>query len=321
MLRLRRSKSRYLPQLMINKTLNTKRSVMYTDFSSIDREALARDIDAMRDEIGDPTQADLEHLKKVERWGRIAAIFGYSIAWLIPFNPIAALLISIGNITRWANVAHPVLHGAYDKVPGVPKRYTRKGFAHGKRRRLADWLDWIEPKAWIHEHNIMHHYHLGELDDPDHIEHNMTWLRESRIPMALRYLIVIVFAGIWKLAYYAPNTLKILGNKRRRRQGLEEHDSFLRRDAWSPFGEDGRQLWLNFYLPYALFRFVLLPAPFLLISPQAALNVLFTSLLAELFANLHSFLVIIPNHSAADIYRFDPVRLQLDRRQLSTRPL
>ena len=222
----------------------------------------------------------------------------------MPFNPISALLISTANVGRWANVTHPVMHGAYDKVPGIPKHYTRKGFAKGWRR-IIDWLDWIYPEAWDVEHNNMHHYRLGEKDDPDNIEHNLEWLRNSRIPMWLRYTIVVLFAGVWKAAYYAPNTLKILGNLERRKKGIPEVDSFIRADAWNPFTKDGADLWFKFYMPYFLFRFMFMPALFFPLGTEAVMNVLFTSILAEVFANLHSFLVIIPNHSAADIYRFE----------------
>jgi len=277
---------------------------MTIDYAAVDKKQLAEDIDAVRAKIGPPTTEDFQHLKKMQLWGRLCALLGYATAWLVPFNPISALLISIANVGRWANVTHPVLHGAYDRVPGVPKHYTRKGFAKGWRR-IIDWLDWIYPKAWEIEHNNMHHYHLGEKDDPDHIEHNMEWLRNSNLPMWLRYSIVILFAGIWKAAYYAPNTLKILGNAERRKKGLPENDSFIRADAWNPFAKDGRDLWFKFYLPYFFFRFVFLPLLFLPLGIEAVLNVLYTSLIAELFTNLHSFLVIVPNHSAADIYRFE----------------
>lgn len=277
---------------------------MIIDYAAVDKKQLAKDIDELRATIGAPTEEDFQHLKKMQLWGRLCALLGYATAWLIPFNPISALLISTANVGRWANVTHPVLHGAYERVPGIPKRYTRKSYAKGWRR-IIDWLDWIYPEAWEAEHNRMHHFHLGEKDDPDHIEHNMQWLRNSSIPMWLRYGIVALFAGVWKVAYYAPNTLKILGNVERRKQGLAEKDSFIRVDAWNPFSRDGANLWLKFYLPYFFFRFVLLPFLFFPLGVEAVMNVLFTSILAEIFTNLHSFLVIIPNHSAADIYRFD----------------
>lgn len=277
---------------------------MQINYAQVDQKQLAADIDEIKKTIGQPTVEDFQHLKKIERWGRISAFLGYSMAWIFPLNLLGAVLISIGNTCRWANVAHPVLHGAYDKVPGVPERYTRKGFARGWHR-LFDWMDWILPAAWDREHNKLHHYNLGEESDPDNIEINMEWLRNSNMPMWLRYAIVIFFAGIWKLAYYAPNTLKMLANEERRKNGGVEYDSFLRADAWNPFKEDGFRLWFGCYLPYIGFRFVLMPALFLPLGMDAVTNVFYASLLAEFLANLHSFLVIIPNHSADDIYRFE----------------
>jgi Fatty acid desaturase. len=150
-------------------------------YLSVDRQQLANDIDELKKKINTPSQEDFQHLLKVERWGRLCALVGYLTAWIIPFNPLSALLISTANMTRWANVTHPVLHGAYDKVPNIPKRYTSKGYAKGCRR-LFDWLDWIHPEAWDVEHNNLHHYRLGEDEDPDLIERNMKWLRESKSP-------------------------------------------------------------------------------------------------------------------------------------------
>ncbi len=277
---------------------------MSIDYASVDTKQLAQDIDQVREAIGAPNLEDFQHLKKLQMWGKICAFLGYATAWIIPFNPFAALLIAIANVSRWANVTHPILHGAYDNVAGVPAHYTREKYAKGWRR-VIDWIDWIYPAAWQVEHNNMHHYHLGEKDDPDNIEHNMEWLRQSSMPMFLRYAIVIFFAMIWKIAYYAPNTLKILGNAERRKRGEEEVDTFIRKEAWSPFSKDGYDLWVKFYLPYFFFRFVFMPLLFLPLGVEAVMNVLYTSILAEVIANLHSFLVIIPNHSACDIYRFD----------------
>ena len=277
---------------------------MGINYSQVDQVQLAKDVDAIKETIGTPTTEDLNHLKKVELAGRLSGVLGYAMAWVFPLNILGALLISTANVTRWANVAHPVLHGAYDKVPNVPDRFKRKHFAKGWRR-VIDWLDWIDPPAWDYEHNKMHHYNLGEDVDPDNIEINMTWLRESKLPMWLRYFIIIIFAGMWKIAYYAPNTLKMQANAERKKRGEKEHDSFLRLDAWSLFGEDGFRFWTRCFLPYFGFRFVFMPLLFLPLGSDAVLNVLLASLLAEFFANIHSFFVIIPNHAADDIYRFE----------------
>jgi fatty acid desaturase len=50
---------------------------------------------------------------------------------------------------------------------------------------------------------------------------------------------------------------------------------------------------------------MLIPGLFLLISEQAALFVLINILGAEMLTNLHSFAVIVTNHTGDDVYRFD----------------
>ena len=270
----------------------------------IDRAKLAEEITAIQKRImvdSDPAD-DLRHLKKMELWGRICTWLGYATAWIIP-NPISALLISQGIFTRWALITHPISHGGYDRIPGVPLRYTSKGFASGWRRYL-DWSDWIHPDAWHQEHNSLHHYNLGERTDPDQVQFNMRWLRESGMPMWLRYLIVAVFACFWKAAYYAPCALMELRRARAKRKGETAPDTFISREAWSLFSPHGRELWFKYYLPYLGFRFGLLPALFLPIGREAAFFVLVNSILAEIFTNLHGFLVIVPNHTGDDVPLF-----------------
>jgi len=286
----------------------------YVQYDKVDKEQLQSDIDAVKESIGAPTWDDFQHLLKLERWGRVLSFCGYLMIallsylessteilspllfWVIAF--FAAFALGVGNLSRWANVAHPILHGAYDKVPNIPYRYTKAGFARGVRRYI-DWLDWIKPEAWAYEHNIMHHYHLGEKDDPDNIEHNLRAI--EKFPRWLKYLFVYLLAATWKLSYYAPNTLRILSNKENRKQNLQESYKL----EYSPFKRNGFELWKNYVLPYALVRFVLIPCLFLPLGSEGVLNALLITVMAELIANLHSFLVIVPNHSAGDIYRFD----------------
>ena len=291
-------------------------SHQYTPYDQIDKEQLKKDIEEAKATIGDATEEDFQHLLKMERWGRMATFSGYFLIALISalelttagINPImfwflaivSALLISTGNVGRWANVTHPVLHGAYDKVPNVPAKYTKKFYAKGARRYL-DWLDWITPDAWSFEHNIMHHYHLGEADDPDNVERNMQWLIQSKTPMWARRLFVYLFAGTWKFTYYAPNTLRIIQNKKLKEENKKEILDY-EFDPRTPFGFE---LWWNYYIPYGTIKFIVIPALFLPLGVTAVLNALAIVVIAEFFANLHSFLVIVPNHSAEDIYMFN----------------
>jgi len=289
---------------------------IYTDYRDVDQKQLQIDIDAIKKNIGATTWEDFEHLLKLERWGRASTFSGFGLIvliiylsssaygisslffWSIGF--FGAFLMGVGNISRWSNVTHPILHGAYDKVPNIPKRYTKDGFAQGNRR-FIDWMDWIKPDAWAFEHNIMHHYHLGETDDPDNVEKNLVWLHEAKMPNWTKYTVVYLFALTWKYTYYAPNTLRILENKERQKKKLPDTLDY----ELSPFSKNGRALWLEYYLPYASFKFLLVPFLFFPLGGlTAVLNVLILMIIAEVFANAHAFLVIVPNHSAEDIYQF-----------------
>jgi len=288
----------------------------YARYEDIDKEQLQRDIEEVKAQIGAPSKEDFQHLLKLERWGRTFSFLGYLLILIISLIEmtdlnmgslgfwslaiLSAILIGVGNTSRWANVAHPVLHGAYDKVEGVPYRYTKSGFAKGKRR-FVDWFDWIKPAAWSYEHNIMHHYHLGEDEDPDNIEVNVDLVRTSTIPVIFKYIFVGILAATWKFTYYAPNTLRILENKERRKKNQAEVTDL----EYSPFTANGRELWKSYILPYLIVRFVITPLLFLPLGMQAVYTALTILLMAEVMANLHSFLVIVPNHSAEDIYRFE----------------
>jgi len=118
--------------------------------------------------------------------------------------------------------------------------------------------------------------------------------------MFLKYSIVYGFAAFWKVLYYAPNTLRILQNK----ENKTVNDPRATKYSFSPFTPSGRELWLNYYLPYGLFEFLFLPLLFLPFGLAMVLKVFALLVIAEAFANIHSFLVIVPNHSAEDIYQF-----------------
>ena len=122
-------------------------------YKNVDREALAKDLDAIYKEISERTnEDDFKHIKKMERWGRACSFLGYATAWIAP-NPLSALLISQGSFTRWTQMTHPIVHKGYDKIENIPERYTSKKFAQGWRR-FIDWPDWITPAGWHQEHDI-----------------------------------------------------------------------------------------------------------------------------------------------------------------------
>jgi len=276
--------------------------VSLNSYQTVDRKQLAKDLDAIhKDVLSRIGKDDFTHLKKMERWGRICSCIGYATAWIFP-NPISALFISQGSFTRWTQMTHPIVHKGYDKIANVPDSYTSKKFAQGWRRFL-DWPDWITPDAWHEEHDVLHHYNLGEKRDPDHLQHNMEWLRQSKIPIFLRFMIITAFTGIWKIAYYTPRTHKELHLSRARQKG--ESTTITRRNSWSPLNKRGRALWLQSLLPYIAFRFIFLPLLFFPLGSSAVISVLLTSIMAEIFTNMHSFLVIVPNHAGDDVMMFE----------------
>ncbi|WP_434390805.1 fatty acid desaturase family protein [Melittangium boletus] len=260
------------------------------DPSTVDLEAFLRDVRALRAEI-DATvgEEDLAHLRKIERWGRAATALGAATCWLGP-NPLSMAALSLGRSTRWL-LMHHVGHRGYDRVPGAPAERTSKGFAKGARR-FVDWFDWMLPEAWMFEHNVLHHSHTGEDADPDLLERNAEGsLRREDLPLALRYTQLALLAITWRASYYAPETLASLRRKRR-------PDGPLTREEWAEVLRSG-------YAPYALWHFVGLPALFLPLGPWAAFSTWCNSLGAEVLTNLHTFLVVGPNHTGEDLYRFD----------------
>lgn len=294
---------------------------MEFDLSRLDRKGFAAELGALRKEItASLGEADLAHLRKMERWTWLSSLAGYATAWIAP-NPFSVFFMSVGTFARWTSLAHPISHRGYDKVPNVPARYTSKVFGKGARR-FIDWFDWILPEAWHEEHDLLHHYNLGERTDPDRVETNFAWLRDSKLPMPLRYALVLFLGMTWKWLYYAPNTIQEQGVARARREresAPSEGTSLLNARFVDPRDPLARTLWLKSLVPYALWKFVVLPALFLPLGKLAFASVLLNSVFAELLTNLHSFVMIAPNHAGEDLYQFDsPIA---DRDEFSIRQI
>ena len=270
------------------------------DPRTVDLDALARELAEIRRDLdADVGTDDVAHLKKIERWGRTCSLLGYGTAWLAP-NPLSAMLISQGLLTRWL-LMHHISHRGYDRVDGLPEAYTSKRFGRGWRR-MVDWMDWILPEAWHEEHDFLHHYNLGEDKDPDLLERNAAWMKEKDLPPWLRKIMIGGLATSWKWFYYAPSTLDALRQARSRRTNTTDQGPA---SLLNPLSSGGRELWKRSILPHAAWRFGAIPALYAPLGPMAVTNVLLNSLGAELINNLHSFLIIGPNHTGDDLYRFD----------------
>ena len=265
------------------------------DPTRADWDGLTEALDALGRELRqEDADGDLPHLHKISRWGRACTAIGWATAWIAP-NPVSIVALSTGRMARWAMIGHHVGHRGYDRVGG-PKG---KPFAEGGRR-LLDWFDWLVPAAWKHEHNVLHHYRLNEWRDPDLVESNLDWLRNSGMPLPRKYVVVAFFASSWRWFYYAPNTLAEL-----HRAGDDRDDVDRNAWTWSPLRPAGRDLWFKSILPYGAVQFGLLPLLFAPLGLWAAGSALVNSLLAEVLVNLHTFAIIVPNHAGGDLYRFE----------------
>jgi len=258
----------------------------------IDWQGFMQELETLRQQIdAELGPQDLAHLYKIESWGHLATLVGLLSAGLGP-NPLSMAGLSLGRTTRWL-LMHHIGHRGYDRIPAVPKRYTSKFFGRGWRRWL-DWADWMSPESWKYEHNVLHHTHTGQISDPDLLERNTEKIRSSGWPQPLRTALMLALGTVWKPVYYAPSNLHAL------------HDKVPKGEAgeYQLDAESIKELIFDGYLPYVLLQFVLLPALFLPAGPWAAHSALLNSLGAELLANFHTFLVVGPNHSGDDIWRF-----------------
>ena len=263
----------------------------------VDASGFAADVRSigtrLRGEVG---QKDFRHLRKIERIGRLATILGFSTAWIFP-NPFSAFLIAQGMIVRFT-IGHHIGHGAYDRIKGIPERYTSKVFARGWRR-FIDWPEWWTHGAWLHLHNRLHHPNTQDANDadlmnPDHFSH---------VRLAFRYLVLAFFTMTWKFSYYAPYMEQEWIRHRRRDERVRPYE-FRPGDILDIANRDVGRLWLRRYLPYLSYRFAL---PTLLCLPfglGAATNVLLTIVLAELIHNTQTFVCIRSSHSAPDLPMF-----------------
>lgn len=240
---------------------------------------------------------DYWHMRKVGWFGTLC-FFTAIVTIVAEIYLASVLLFAFSLMIDWL-LMHHIGHGGYNKIKSIPRRFHSKYYAQGWRR-FIDWFDWIKPSAWNHEHNYLHHSFTGESKDPDLVERNLDWLANSTVPRAIKWLVLLVFALTWKVTYYSARTLSFYkGNK-----PIHFGNFFdLRHRAQ-------RTLWLELFLPYALFHFVFLPILFeyLLGIGQAYLWCRFV---AEILHNLHTFIIIVPNHAGDDLHRFENV----DRKQ------
>eukprot|EP00437_Effrenium_voratum_P033236 CAMPEP_0181477974 /NCGR_PEP_ID=MMETSP1110-20121109/42498_1 /TAXON_ID=174948 /ORGANISM="Symbiodinium sp., Strain CCMP421" /LENGTH=445 /DNA_ID=CAMNT_0023603303 /DNA_START=49 /DNA_END=1383 /DNA_ORIENTATION=+ len=325
------------------------KSEKYILDSSFDPDKFLADITAAKAAVGEATEEDATHMQRIVFISQVLLYGGHALllvsaamswgALTVATCFVGACMISFARCMKWAIIGHHVCHGGFDKLqkshPNVlPSHYKRGVFAIGARR-FFDWLDWMLPQAWDVEHNKAHHYYLSEEKDPDLVESNFESVRVAALPKALKYMNMIVWLFIWKLAYYSPNTFKelVLSKKegwmaRNWPKGCKPTDPVIVLHALRMPVEallTGRVqdsiFWLVFFAQWfgvilPMMASVALPAAWPLVlayvghwpgatSPrEAAVRLLAASVVADMLSNAHSFIIITCNHSGGDLYRY-----------------
>jgi fatty acid desaturase len=295
-------------EIFILKKINFIYNIMFFDKSKFDKKIFEKELNDLAKQIREEEcDDDMTHLNQIINWTNIFGLIGLFTCWY-SISIIPIICISTYTFAKWTIIGHHTCHGGYDKV-GKGTKYNR--FIYGlKWRRFIDWFDWFLPEAWNIEHNNRHHYHLGEVLDPDLVENNMNYVRNSKIPIFIKYLFILVLMLTWKYIYYASNTYKELcihkyekqtgTNIINERQISLIYTSLIISKYWYSF----RDFFFNTIGPYFIFRFILLPLIFYYIKPQYGINALFNLVFAEMLTNFHSFVMIVTNHCGSDICRF-----------------
>jgi fatty acid desaturase len=183
-------------------------------------------------------------------------------------------------------------------------------------------------EAWNYEHNHLHHYQLNEDTDPDLVEQNLTFVRESNIPVVFKYMFVTFFMVTWKWFYYASNTyanLKANEYKSGTFAPLTTLFNIFIGDV--PVYLSKIEFILKVLTPYFIYQFILLPLPLYCLGLlcqfnvtggdnaanyylwaqwffQAHKNATINLIVGDVITNIHAFICIVTNHAGHDMYRW-----------------
>jgi hypothetical protein len=170
------------------------------------------------------------------------------------------------------------------------------------------------------EHGRSHHFSLNEKKDPDLVQRNVQFLRDSTMPLAGKYAVVAFFMAVWKSFYYASNSYKELKVAEWHKEGKELPKDFDPEESVTVVSLlDPSQKALQEVVnpvefamvvlsPMILSRFVAIPACLCLIpsvGPALATYALINLVLADILTNIHAFITIVTNHAGEDLYTFD----------------
>ena len=247
----------------------------------------------------DKPDADVSHFIRLDIFSRLTGLFGYLLSGsgvsVLSFLPMG---FALG--WRWFVFGHHILHGGLEGYASAPGYYNRKKWGRGIRRWTTDWIDCIIPDAWMKNHNVLHHYRLNEIDDPDVLEDSAKFT--ENFPIYFRVPLVLLGITFWKFMYFVPSIIISKNDSQEERRRINQ---LFEKRKWSPFHKNGFMLWTRSFIPYVTIRYGFFPLPFYMIGGSSwFINCIINLFLADIVANLYSFGVVVTTHTGDDIYRF-----------------
>ena len=265
------------------------------------------------------------HLQKLVAFNNAIFYTGFFFSFLDVSYVFPWIMMGLSISSHWTTVSHHTSHGGYNTTDADAdtttetknnKNHKYNRITYGvKIRRLYDWMDYILPEAWSCEHNIYHHYKLNEYNDPDNVQHNLVLLRTMNAPLILKYGIIAFFAFTWRLFYYSSNSYKYY-KATKLNYTMKEEDY----KQMTLFGMVTNE-WPSWISKVEYFTLVLCPillyratcfaiiytfhAYFPAIFTTTHLyNVILNYIMADLLCNVHTFVIIVPNHAGSDMYLY-----------------
>ena len=273
----------------------------------------ATEIREIRDKLGEDKtmkHKSLNHLQGIVTFNSMLFYTGFFFSFMDCTYVFPWLMMGLSISSHWTTVSHHVSHGGYNEE----KKYNR--FSYGvKFRRFFDWMDYILPEAWSCEHNVYHHYMLNEYNDPDNVQHNLVLLRSMNAPYIVKYGIILFFALTWRLFYYSSNSYKYYkAHKLKYEMKIEDYKQMtlfgIVTNEWPSWINKVEYFTLVLF-PILLYRMTcfimvyLISFYFPLVITYGRLqNVVINYLIADVLCNIHTFAIIVPNHSGRDMYLF-----------------
>jgi len=270
----------------------------------------------------------LIHLQDIVTFNNVIFYTGFFFSFLDMSYIFPWVMMGLSISSHWTTVSHHVSHGGYTASAAIDtdtknNKYNR--FIYGvKMRRFFDWMDYILPEAWSCEHNIYHHYMLNEYNDPDNVQHNLVLLRTMNAPRIVKYGIIAFFALTWRLFYYSSNSYKYYKatklNYTMKDEDYKQMTLFgMMLNEW-PSWISKVEYFTLVLCPIIMYRALCFAAIYAFhvyfpaIFTAAHLNnVVVNYILADLFCNIHTFAIIVPNHAGSDMYLYrTPVKGRSD---------